>query len=36
MYMVAIWACEVSVTLTQRSTEEDFFVCGLHWPHKPI
>ena len=26
MYMVAIWACEVTEILTQRSTEEVSFV----------
>ena len=27
--MVASWACEVTDILTQRSTEEASFVCGL-------
>ena len=29
MYMVASWACEVILILTQRSTEEDSIVRGL-------
>ena len=33
--MVASWACEVIEILTQRNSEEDSFVWGLEWPHKP-
>ena len=34
-YLVASWACEVIVILTQKKLPQCFFLWGFQWPHKP-
>ena len=33
-YVVASWACEVTLIITQKRLLQHFFVRGFQWPHK--